>query len=373
MTYVAFVVGVVLISAMAVEVFETMVLPRRVVRRVRLSRWFYRTSWPAWRSVANLVRGPGQREGFLSIYGPLSLLVLFAIWACVIVLGYALVLWSLGSDLESGRRETGFGTALYFSGTTFFTLGLGDVVPVGRPERATVVIEVGMGFALLALLVGYLPVLYQSFARREVFISQLDARAGSPPTAAALLSRHSGPSAAGELDHLLRESERWATEVLESHLSYPSLTYFRSQHDHQSWVASLTVILDVTAVMLASEREDRTMMPQLAFAMARHAAVDIGQIFGGPLEFNGDRRLDLDGLERLVRQLNDAGCPMLTTVGQQTRLGQLRATYEPHLARLGHRLLMDLPPWFPEEGAVDDWQTSAEKEPPLEGDEASAV
>jgi len=363
----------VLICAMVVEVFETMVLPRRVVRRVRLSRWFYRSSWPAWRAVADLIPGPGRREGALSVYGPLSLLMLFALWAAVIVVGFALVFWSLGSDFTSGAGEAGFGTMVYVSGTTFFTLGLGDVTPVGRPERATVVVEVAMGFTLLALLVGYLPVLYQAFARREVFISQLDARAGSPPTAGALLSRFSSPGAGDELDRFLRDSERWAAEILESHLSYPSLTYFRSQHDHQSWVAALTVLLDVTAAMLASEREDETMMPRLAFAMARHAAVDLGQIFGGALELDGEQRLNVAGQERLVRQLREAGCSMLTTDAQRDRLTELRATYEPHLTRLASRLAMALPSWFPEEGAMDDWQVSAEEPPPPAGDEAAPL
>jgi hypothetical protein len=89
-------------------------------------------------------------------------------------------------------------------------------------------IEGGLGFTFLALVIGYLPVLYQSFANREVRISLLDARAGSPPSAGELLIRQ-GPDP-DRLEQQFANWEEWAAELLESQLSYPVLAYFRSQH-----------------------------------------------------------------------------------------------------------------------------------------------
>src|SRR5256885_11103790 len=135
---------------------------------------------------------------------------------------------------DGGGGAPGFWSDVYMSGTTFFTLGLGDVVPRTALAKTLTVIEAGTGFAFLAAVIGYFPVIYQAFSRREVAISLLDARAGSPPSAAELLWRHRGDPGAGALTELLRDWERWAADVLESHLSYPPLAYFRSQHYNES-------------------------------------------------------------------------------------------------------------------------------------------
>src|SRR5207253_8686691 len=121
----------------------------------------------------------GRRESFLGFYGPLSLIALLVVWAAFLVAGFALLQWALGSHLRSPEGTADFFMDLYMSGTTFFTLGLGDVIPVTALPRAVAVVEAGMGFAFLALIISYLPVLYQAFSQREVKVSLLDERAGS--------------------------------------------------------------------------------------------------------------------------------------------------------------------------------------------------
>src|SRR5208337_2218777 len=132
---------------------------------------------------------------------------------------------------------------------------------------------------LLAVVMGYFPVLYSAFSRREVSISLLDARAGSPPTAAELMRRHAYEGGDQALSLLLLEWERWSAELLESHISYPLLCYFRSQHNNQSWISALTAILDTSALMIAGVQGHEARQAQLTFAMARHALVDLAQIF----------------------------------------------------------------------------------------------
>src|SRR5213079_306527 len=159
-----------------------------------------------------------------------------------------------------------------------------DVVPRTPIAKTLTVIEAGTGFAFLALVIGYFPVIYQAFSRREMAISLLDARAGSPPTAGELLWRYRWDKSGDALAELLREWERWAADVLESHLSYPALAYFRSQHYNQSWLGALTTILDASAlIMVGRERGGHcARQAALTFAMARHALVDLAQVFNTP-------------------------------------------------------------------------------------------
>src|SRR5258707_641361 len=296
-------IGILLIVVVLWDVFETIVLPRRVTRRFRLTRAFYRLIWLPWSAIARGFKKSKPRETFLSVFGPLSLLALLVLWAATLVFGFASLHWAFGSQISLVNGQAGFFSDLYYSGTTFFTLGLGDIAPNGSVARAMTVIEASLGFGLLALVIGYFPVLYGAFSRREVNISMLDARAGSPPTAAELLRRHAKEDAADALSILLTEWERWSAELLESHISFPLLCYFRSQHTNQSWISALTCILDTSALLIAGVQGHEARQAQLTFAMARHALVDLAQIFSLiPTKDAGDR-LPPERYERLYEQL----------------------------------------------------------------------
>ena len=189
MSIVVAICAVGLIVLALLDVFDTVVLPRRVDRRFRLTRVVIR---PAWLLVARLgrrIREPTRREVFLAYFGPFAVLFLLVTWAVVFVVGYAALQWAFGSQVSAPEGAPNFGTDLYMSATTFFTLGLGDVIPRSTAARALTVVEVANGFGLIALVIGYMPTLYQAFSRREVNISLLDARAGSPPSCCAGTSR----------------------------------------------------------------------------------------------------------------------------------------------------------------------------------------
>src|SRR4051812_38031074 len=190
MSIIAVILGIALIVLVAQDAFETIVLPRRVTRRIRFTTLFYRLIHFVWYSVGRLIRTNTGRDAFFGYIGPLSLLALVVFWASLFVLGYGLVMWGLALPLESSANSADFLTYLYLSGTTFFTLGLGDVDPQSGVGRFLVVSEVALGFTFLALVISYVPVLYQSFSRRELRISLLGARAGSPATAVELLRRN---------------------------------------------------------------------------------------------------------------------------------------------------------------------------------------
>lgn len=347
--------GILCLLIVLLDAFQTIILPRRAAGRLRLTRIFYIVTWVPWRFVAVRIRHPRKRETALSFYGPLSLILLLVVWACGMVFGFSLIYYSLGSPFHDTSRTIGYLTDLYVSGTNFFTLGLGDVTPARQVARVLSTLEAGTGFGFLAVVMGYFPVLYGAFSRREVSISLLDARAGSPPTAAELMRRHSFDGAENALSLLLLEWERWSAELLESHISYTLLCYFRSQHTSQSWIGALTCILDTSALLIAGVRGHEARQAQLTFAMARHAMVDLAQVFSlGPVRDLPDR-LPPEQYEQLYQLLCQSGVSVCRDDQSYERLRNLRALYEGYAAALSNHLCMPLPPWMADQPHKDNW------------------
>ncbi len=295
MAWVAAIVGVVLIVSIMWEGFEVIILPRRVTRPYRVTIYSARLLWSSWKGIGRLLP-PAWREVWLSYYGPLSLFFTLVVWAAGVSLGFALLYWATGSLVVEKAAQAGLLTDLYFSAATFFTAGLADVTPRGDAGRALTVIEGASGFLFLALVISYIPPINQSFSRREVSVSLLDARAGSPPTAAEMLRRNNGPHGAEALKELFLEWEHWAAELLESHQSYPMLAYFRSQHDNQSWLAALTAVLDACALTMVSIEGACRRQAELTFAVARHAVVDLCLVYRRPPRPRQRDRLPQEGV-----------------------------------------------------------------------------
>jgi hypothetical protein len=357
MSTVELIAGILLVGLVLLDAFETVILPRRVTRKFRLTRIFYRATWGPWASLASLAPRK-RRDTLLSFFGPLSLLGLLGVWAIGLIFGFALLQTSFHSPLNPGNPES-FGVYLYLSGTTFFTLGFGDVVPLTNLGRALAVLESGTGFGFLALVLGYLPVLYQAFSRREALISLLDARAGSPPTAGELLRREGSDNEFEALRQLLHEWERSSAEIMESHLSYPVLAYFRSQHDNQNWLAALTAILDACALAMLTCAGRCQQQSRLTFAMARHAVVDLAQVFGAPPKPEISSRLTDDQFEWLLDVLPRLSGAPISADRFREDLSKLRVLYEPYVIALASHLRLSLTGWAPVSKKSDNWQTSA--------------
>src|SRR6202049_2765195 len=303
----ATIAGIIVILAVLLDAFETIVLPRRVRRKFRITVWFYRNTWKPWRKITGLIKSPGRRENFLGYFGPLSLLFLLALWACGLIFGFALLQYGAGEHVQLSNEPVTFGRVIYLSGSTFFTLGYGDVIPTSPLARSLAVLEAGMGFGFLGVVIGYLPTIYSSFSRREVQISLLDARAGSPPTATELLVRFGNCPQQIVLDEIFREWEHWAAELLESHISYPPLSFFRSQHPNQSWLGALTMMLDASSLVVAGIEGIHEEQAKLTFAVARNAMVDLAQLVNAQYDPTGSARLEPEQLAKLRQTLLDHG------------------------------------------------------------------
>ena len=287
-------------------------------------------------------------------------MVLIATWALGLILGFALIYFAFPAPFLDPRPPAWrLLTDLYVSGTTIFTLGLGDVVPRTEAIRVLLVTESGIGLGFVALVIGYFPVLYGAFSRREVSIALLDARAGSPPTAFELIHRHSFSGGTAALVVLLEEWERWSAELLESHISYPLLCLFRSQHTSQSWLSALTAILDTCALLIAGVQEQSARQAQLTFAMARHALVDLSQILSLRPITNATDRLPPERFSMIYDQLCQAGVRVCRDQQSSARLAQMRGLYESYAETLSRYLEMPLPPFFLEHPKKDNWLSVA--------------
>lgn len=354
----AIIAGAGIIFAVLLDAFETVVLPRRVRRtHLRISNWFYRSTWAPFAKLVSHINSQTQRETFLGYFGPLSMIALLGLWACGLIFGFTLVQFGSGGHVAAANITINFPALLYHSGETFFTLGYGDITPASNFARFLAVSEAGLGFAFLGVVIGYLPTIYTAFSRREIEISLLDARAGSPPSAAELLSRAVNSLDQGTLDHLFESWERWAAEVLESHLSYPVLSFYRSQHSNQSWLGALTVILDAASLVITGIDDMKSEQARRTFKMARHALVDLAQVVNADYDPNTSDRLTPADLAQIRAQLEEKGLKLRGGPDADQKLNELRALYEPYAHGIARNLFITLPPWIRHDAIKDNWRS----------------
>ena len=362
----AFIAGLLCCLGVALDAFQTIILPRRPSGRFQITRMFFLATWKPWSRLAEHAPSKKVREQIYSVYGPLSLLLLLLLWALLLICGFAMLYFAMHSpfgDVMVGNhasRLARFGTDMYVSGTTLFTLGLGDVVPHSMLARAIIIFQSGVGLGFVALVIGYVPVLYQAFSHREVSVALLDARAGSPPNAAELLRRHNFEGGQDALMALMAEWERWSAEILESHISYPILCYYRSQHDNQSWLSALVAILDTCALLISVIEGTPSRQAQLTFVMARHALIDLGHVFHIEEHAAWQRSGEIDRLPaqefyRLCEALGDNHIRLCGDPAAAKRLNTIRALYEPHAFALSDHLRMPLPVWAAPPRDNDQW------------------
>ena len=357
MHVVSIIAGAVIIFAVLLDAFETVVLPRRVRRQhFRITSWFFSFTWWPVATLASRIQSQARRETVLGYFGPLSMIALLGLWACGLIFGFTFVQVGAGSHVTSSNLPLNFGALLYHSGETFFTLGYGDITPASGFSRFLAVAEAGTGFGFLAVVIGYLPTIYGAFSRREIEISLLDARAGSPPSAAELLSRAAGSLEQGTLDHLFESWERWAAEVLESHLSYPVLSFYRSQHSNQSWLGALTVILDATALVIVGIDNINPEQARRTFKMARHAVVDLAQVVSAHYDSRVPDRLSPSDIEQIRAQLAQKGLQLRAGPDADQKLTELRSWYEPYAQAIARNLFIPLPQWIRHDQIKDNWR-----------------
>jgi len=349
-------IGIIIILAIFADAFETIILPRRVNRRIRLSSLFFRTLWKIWKKGDTLFQSFFETKDYLGFYGPLSLIILFSLWAIALIVGFAFLNFGLHTDIQSPHEAHDFITYFYLSGGTFFTLGWNDTYPVQIGGRILAVIEGGIGFAFLAAVIGYLPVLYQGFSRREVNINLLDSLAGSPPNALHMLQQLSNGNITERLRPQFEKWETWCAEILETQVSYPILSYYRSQHDDQSWVAALIMILDASTLVLVSENNELHSYAKATFAIARHAAVDLTIAYYMKPIPPPTERMSKKDLVTIRKLLKETKVSLREGTKADEKLQYLRNLYEPYIQALSDFYLMPITPFLSDEKIEEAWR-----------------
>lgn len=343
--------GLLLIGLVLVEFFFVYLVPRRVKRDPRIARQLQDVAWGPWRALARRL-SPRAADTFLGFFGPLALIGILIVWALGLVLGYAALYWALRSRL--GGHADSFAEDAYYSAGALFSASPSGI-PRGTLGHVLRIAEAASGFGVIFIVIGYLPSLYQAFSRREIAVSQLDPRAGSPPAAGTLLLRGAERGDWERIDAYLRDWEEWTAELMETHLSYPVLAYFRSQHINQNWLSALTTIMDACTLAMAATGEGVVLSAEMTYRLGRHALVDLAYVFrAAPLAPEPDR-LDREEQRSLLDGLRAADLPVDDEQTVHERLSELRASYEPYANALARRLALELPAWVAPGDRKENW------------------
>ncbi|TMD09047.1 MAG: two pore domain potassium channel family protein [Chloroflexi bacterium] len=329
--------GIVVVGITLFDLFQSVVLPRPAVGRIRLSPWLIRLSWAIWRRFGRLQWENGRREAILGSYGPLALLTLLGAWVLSLVLGYGLVLHSLGSQLSPAPD---FGTALYFSGASLLTFGYAGFEAIGVPARIVVLTEGANGLALVALVVSLLFSLYASFQQREVLVITTDASAGAPPSGVTLLENAAALGMGDLLADTFDAWKIWSAQVLDSHLAYPILGYFRSSHDNESWLSSLGAVLDAATLVMTTVEGAPHGHAKLMYGVGTHLVEDLSQVIGPEHDHSvGIERFEFDDARE---RLSAAGYELRDADLSWERFSKMRSLYAVDLNALARH--WEIPP-----------------------------
>jgi hypothetical protein len=348
------------------DAFATIVLPRTVAPMRRLSGRFYKWSWRLWAAIGQRLESPDFRLSFYSIFGPLSVMLLLILWAFLIILAFAMIYYGLGSEFHATLGTLDFGSLLYMSGSTFLTLGLGDIISPDPLGRFLMIVEAATGFIFLGLVITYMPLLDQAYSSREVGNLLLHSRAGSSPTAIRLLHRYSDSRHTEILRGNLRESERWMAEVLQSHLSHPVLTFYRAQRFGQSWLIALTIALDTCALLVVGTEGLVNEQARLTYRMGLRLLADLVHALALSVEPPARPRLSEADVPAIRAALTASGLGLTFGPPEATELVRLNDRYDIYIQALSTWLLIPLPPWIPPREDLEEsraWEIPGASDP----------
>jgi hypothetical protein len=295
------VLGLLILITVFYDLFQTVVLPRPAVNKIQLASRLVRPMWLVWRWISLRTSRLDRSEARLAAFGPIALIALFGIWAIALVFGYALLVDVLRDEFRPPPQD--FATSFYISMSTLVPLAYGDFVPEGGPARVVIFAESATGVAIAALAITLLFSLYESFRAREEMVVSLDAMAGAPPSGVHILETAAEHGMRSELTTAFDEWRRWSAMVLESHLAYPLLIYFRSSHDNEAWVNSFGAMMDAAALVISTVDDESEGPARLMFTVGNHFVEDMSWVFRFKSSEDGivEHHEYLQAVERLTK------------------------------------------------------------------------
>jgi hypothetical protein len=338
--------GVVLLSFVLWDVFQGIVVPRPTPGRWRISRYVVPPTWRLWRAFATRTRSGLGRDALLGLYAPGAAVLLLLMWLAGLIVGFGLVFFALRSQIDPSPTDPI--QAVYFAGSSVLTLGYGDLVPTGGLARFAVLAAAASGLGLVALVITFLFSLFGSYQRREVLVVTLSARAKSPPSAIALLETHARLDLVADLPALFRRWEEWTAEVLDTHVAYPLLGYFRSSHDNISWISALGAVLDAASLVITTIRGVPRGHARITTRVGVHLVEDITINLG----LSGDESaVDRAQFAGVYRRLASAGYDLEPEPQAWRTFARTRAAYAGRLSALAIYWATPATVWMGEPGS----------------------
>lgn len=334
--------GLILVLAVFYDMFQSVVLPRPAINKFVLVKNLFRSLWVLWRWVGTRTSRVARRERWLAAFGPIGVLVMFGVWALALVIGYALIIDGLRTQMQPVPDT--FGTSLYFSATTLVPLSYGDLVPIDTFARITTIAESATGVIVAALAITLLFSLYASFQGREELVVSLDAMAGAPPSGVQILETAAEQDMRHELARTFDDWRRWAAAVLESHLAYPILVYFRSSHDNEAWLNSFGAIMDAATLVMSTVEDESEGPARLMFTVGNHLVEDLSWYFR--LRSSPDPYVERQEFDEAVARLAKAGHRCRHTDAAWEEFTRLRAKYAFPLNQMAKRLAIIPAQWI---------------------------
>lgn len=315
-----------LVSWSLADLFQSVVVPRSAGGWLRPSVLIVRTGWGWWRGACLRIADAEQREDMLAMFAPLFLVTLFTYWVASLIVGYGLVFWALRAGLHP---HPALGAAIYFAGASMLTIGFGDIAPIDGATRLLSLVAAGSGLATFAIVTTFSFQTFGAFQRREAFVVTISERTGAPPSGLEFVIRHLKLGMIDDIGIILRESQRWIAEVMETHLAYPVLTYFRSSHDDESWVGTLGAILDASTLLITTLDIDHRGQAEITARLGGHLVRDFTGFFNLPPGEGAG--VDYEEFAAAYRVLGQLGAPLEPLEDAWPRFAAKRAAYAEQL------------------------------------------
>jgi hypothetical protein len=290
-----------------------------------------RNGWQIWRDVALRITDAERREDTLALFAPVILVTFIVTWVAALILGYGLAFWALRAGIRPQPTLEG---AIYFAGATLTTIGYGDVVPVWGLTRFIALVSAASGLGVVGVLATFLFQTFAAFQRREAFIVTTTLRTGAPPSGLEFLIRHVKLDLVADIGPILRESQQWMSEVLDSHLAYPVLAYFRSSHDDESWLGTLGALLDASTLLVTTVELDHRGQAELTLRAGTHLVRDFSHFFD--LQTDEAAGVEYDEFVTAYRTMRELGIPLRPLEDAWPSFSAKRALYASPLDALAN-------------------------------------
>ena len=334
--------GTVLLLVTFYDLFKSVVLPRPAINKFVLVRQLFFLSWNLWRWIGERISSTGRREGWLATFAPIMVLVMFLVWAAFFVFGYALIVDGLRDQIHPSPAD--FWESIYFSATTLMPLSYGDYLPTGFAMRVFTIAESATGIGVAALVITLLFSLYESFQRREELVVALDAMAGAPPSGVQILETAADLNMRGELVKTFDDWRAWMAAVLESHLAYPILFYFRSSHDNEAWLNSFGAVMDAVTLVMSTVDGESAGSARLTLTVGNHLIEDMAWNFG--LTLSKEVGVEREEFDEAVARLKKAGYTCRPADEAWEQFSHIRTKYASALNLLARRFAIIPAQWI---------------------------